>query len=211
MAESESDTYITVARPQETLYKEKGSKFIAYAFHVERETEIREELDALRKRYYDATHHCYAWRLGPKGETFRAVDDGEPSSTAGRPILGQMLSRAVTDALVVVVRYFGGTKLGVSGLITAYRESAAQVLDQAELEERTVNGVATIQFGYLVMNDVMRIVKEMEPTILSQRFDNTCAMTLSLRAKYFKQLCDRLSKVEGLSLDIEETNNEEVI
>ena len=122
------DTFYTLGGEAEALYKDKGSKFLAYGYPVTCEEEIKGRLDALRKRYYDATHHCYAWRLGPKGESFRAVDDGEPSSTAGRPILGQMLSREVTDVLIVVVRYFGGTKLGVPGLIEAYKRSAALVL-----------------------------------------------------------------------------------
>ena len=155
------DTFYTLGGEAEALYKDKGSKFLAYGYPVTCEEEIKGRLDALRKRYYDATHHCYAWRLGPKGESFRAVDDGEPSSTAGRPILGQMLSREVTDALIVVVRYFGGTKLGVPGLIEAYRRSAALVLENAEIEQRTVDVQTTIRFSYLAMNDVMRIVKEL--------------------------------------------------
>ena len=117
------DTYLTVEAPAETASRERSSKFLAYAFHVESEEEIAAHLERLRKRYYDATHHCYAWRLGPEGERFRANDDGEPSSTAGKPILGQMLSHDLTDCLIVVVRYFGGTKLGVPGLIAAYKES----------------------------------------------------------------------------------------
>ena len=127
MERTEEDSYLTLAEPAEALYKEKGSKFLAYAYPVSSEEQIRECLEALRKRYYDATHHCYAWRLGADGQNYRVNDDGEPSSTAGRPILGQLLSYGVTDVLVVVVRYFGGTKLGVSGLIAAYKESAAAV------------------------------------------------------------------------------------
>ena len=161
--EPADDSYYTIAAPAEAIYKDKGSKFLAYAWPVTDERQIRDALDGLRKRYYDATHHCYAWRLGPEGENVRMNDDGEPSSTAGRPILGQLLSRQVTDALVVVVRYFGGTKLGVPGLIAAYKESAAAVLDAAEVVQRTVNTVLRIGFGYLAMNDVMRIVKEMQP------------------------------------------------
>lgn len=129
MEQTTSDTYNTLGDEAEALYKDKGSKFLSYAYPVRSEAEIKEHLDALHKRYYDATHHCYAWRLGPKGESFRANDDGEPSSTAGRPILGQLLSKEVTYALIVVVRYFGGTKLGVPGLIEAYKTSAALVLE----------------------------------------------------------------------------------
>ena len=131
--ETPSDSYLTIEAPAEALYKDKGSRFLAFAYPVANEEQIRERVDALRKKYFDATHHCYAWRLGPSGDSFRAVDDGEPSSTAGRPILGQMLSRNVTNALIVVVRYFGGTKLGVPGLIAAYRESAAAALDAMAL------------------------------------------------------------------------------
>ena len=161
--ETPSDSYLTIEAPAEALYKDKGSRFLAFAYPVANEEQIRERVDALRKKYFDATHHCYAWRLGPSGDSFRAVDDGEPSSTAGRPILGQMLSRNVTNALIVVVRYFGGTKLGVPGLIAAYRESAAAALDASSVVERTVDAVLEIGFGYLVLNDVMRIVKEMQP------------------------------------------------
>ena len=198
------DTFYTLGGEAEALYKDKGSKFLAYGYPVTCEEEIKGRLDALRKRYYDATHHCYAWRLGPKGESFRANDDGEPSSTAGRPILGQMLSREVTDALIVVVRYFGGTKLGVPGLIEAYKRSAALVLENAEIEQRTVDVQTTIRFSYLAMNDVMRIVKEMQPQIIDQQFDNLCTMTLSIRQSRAEQLLERLSKVEGLEIDTDD-------
>jgi len=195
------DTFYTLGGEAEALYKDKGSKFLAYGYPVTCEEEIKGRLDALRKRYYDATHHCYAWRLGPKGESFRANDDGEPSSTAGRPILGQMLSREVTDALIVVVRYFGGTKLGVPGLIEAYKRSAALVLEN---EQRTVDVQTTIRFSYLAMNDVMRIVKELQPQIIAQQFDNLCTMTLAIRQGFAAQLLDRLSKVEGLELETDD-------
>ena len=200
--EPADDSYYTIAAPAEAIYKDKGSKFLAYAWPVTDERQIRDALDGLRKRYYDATHHCYAWRLGPEGENVRMNDDGEPSSTAGRPILGQLLSRQVTDALVVVVRYFGGTKLGVPGLIAAYKESAAAVLDAAEVVQRTVNTVLRIGFGYLAMNDVMRIVKEMQPEGLGQQFDNACTMMLSIRQSRSQQLLERLRNVESMSIDL---------
>ena len=200
--EPADDSYYTIAAPAEAIYKDKGSKFLAYAWPVTDERQIRDALDGLRKRYYDATHHCYAWRLGPEGENVRMNDDGEPSSTAGRPILGQLLSRQVTDALVVVVRYFGGTKLGVPGLIAAYKESAAAVLDAAEVVQRTVNTVLRIEFGYLAMNDVMRIVKEMQPEVLGQQFDNAGTMTLSIRRSRSQQLLERLRNVESMSIDL---------
>ena len=198
------DTFYTLGGEAEALYKDKGSKFLSYGYPVTCEEEIKGRLYALRKRYYDATHHCYAWRLGPKGESFRANDDGEPSSTAGRPILGQMLSREVTDALIVVVRYFSGTKLGVPGLIEAYKRSAALVLENAEIEQRTVDVQTTIRFSYLAMNDVMRIVKELQPQIIAQQFDNLCTMTLAIRQGFAAQLLDRLSKVEGLELETDD-------
>ncbi len=201
MERTEEDSYLTLAESAEALYKEKGSKFLAYAYPVSSEEQIRECLDALRKRYYDATHHCYAWRLGADGQNYRVNDDGEPSSTAGRPILGQLLSYGVTDVLVVVVRYFGGTKLGVSGLIAAYKESAAAVLSAAQIVERTVDVRFEVEFGYLVMNDVMRVVKEMRPEVLEQRFDNLCTMRLSIRAGRADALRERLQKIEGIQIE----------
>ena len=196
-----ADCYKTIARAAETTYRQLSSKFYTYAYPVETEEEIKEYLDALRKRWYDATHHCYAWRLGPHGEQFRANDDGEPSSTAGKPILGQLLSQEITNCLVVVVRYFGGTKLGVPGLIAAYKESTAQVLAECEIVERTVDVVVRVEFSYVAMNDVMRIVKDMQPRIVEQLFDNLCAMTLSIRESESEQLIGRLEKVEGATIE----------
>ena len=195
------DSYLTIAAPAEAIYKEKSSKFLTYAYPVHSEEEIRELLEVLYKRHYDATHHCYAWRMGPHGEQFRANDDGEPSGTAGKPILGQLLSNSLTDCLIVVVRYFGGTKLGVSGLISAYKESAAAVIEEAEIIEKTVDRVFTIEFPYLVMNDVMRIIKEEQPNILSQEFDNLCTMQLSMRESRAEALLGKLQKVEGASIE----------
>jgi uncharacterized YigZ family protein len=175
---------------------------LVYAYPVETEGEIKEHLDALRERWFDATHHCYAWRLGPHGEQFRANDDGEPSSTAGKPILGQLLSNEVTNILVVVVRYFGGTKLGVPGLIAAYKESAAAALDAAKVVERTVDTRIKVDFSYVVMNDVMRIIKEEQPTIEEQTFDNLCSMTLSIRNSRADIVLGRLGKVEGAIIEV---------
>lgn len=196
------DSYKTIARPAETTYRQLSSKFLVYAYPVETEAEIKEHLDALRKRWFDATHHCYAWRLGAKGEQFRANDDGEPSSTAGKPILGQLLSQEVTNCLVVVVRYFGGTKLGVPGLIAAYKESTALVLSECEIVERTVDVVIDVSFSYIAMNDVMRIVKDMQPKVVDQVFDNLCTMTLSIREGDSEQLIGRLEKVEGATVEV---------
>lgn len=196
------DSYLTIESDAEAIFKEKSSKFLCYAYHVESEEEITAHLEVLRKRYYDATHHCYAWRLGPFGEKFRANDDGEPSSTAGKPILGQLLSREITNCLIVVVRYFGGTKLGVPGLISAYKESAAAVLDEAKVVERTVDTLVKVDFSYVVMNDVMRIIKDEQPTIVEQIFDNLCSMTLSIRNRKAELVLGKLRKVEGAIIDI---------
>ena len=197
-----SDSYLTIGGDAEAVFKERSSKFLAYAFHVESEEEIAAHVERLRKRYYDATHHCYAWRLGPAGERFRANDDGEPSSTAGKPILGQMLSHGITDALIVVVRYFGGTKLGVPGLIAAYKESAAAVIDAATIVERTVDTLIRVEFPYIVMNEVMRIVKEMQPEIRGQVFDNLCTMTPAVRNSRAGAVLERPRKVEGASTEV---------
>lgn len=196
-----SDSYKTIARPAEAGMRERSSKFLSYAYPVRSETEIKEHLDALRKRYYDATHHCYAWRLGPAGEASRANDDGEPSGTAGKPILGQLLSAELTDILVVVVRYFGGTKLGVSGLINAYRDAAREVIEAAEIITKTVDIEFTVRFSYLAMNGVMKVVKEMEPDIIEQQFDNLCEMKLSIRQANADELEARLLKVEGAEVE----------
>ena len=200
---SASDLYLTLAADAEAVYKEKSSKFLAYAYPVEDEERIHEILESLRKRYYDATHHCYAWRLGPRGEQFRANDDGEPSGTAGKPILGQMLSTGITNCLIVVVRYFGGTKLGVSGLISAYKESARAAIDAGTIVERTVDRRIKIIFPYIAMNDVMRIIKEEQPAIAAQEFDNTCSMTLAVRESRAGVLTDKLEKTEGVTVETE--------
>lgn len=194
----QDDEYRTIAAPAEAALRERSSKFLAYAWPVASEEEAKEHLDALRKKYYDATHQCYAWRFGPRGEAWRANDDGEPSGTAGKPILGQMLSTEVTDCMIVVVRYFGGTKLGVPGLIAAYKEVAAEVLAVATVVERTVDATFEIEFPYEVLNDVMKAVKESEPRVLAQNFDNLCRMDLSIRRGRAEALTGRLEKVEGL-------------
>lgn len=198
------DSYLTIEAAVETACRERSSKFLSYIYPVQNEEQIREALEALRKRYFDATHHCYAWRLGPHGEQFRANDDGEPSGTAGKPILGQLLSHELTDCLVVVVRYFGGTKLGVPGLIAAYKESARQVIEEATIVEKTVDRLFTVHFPYLVMNDVMRIIKEEQPVIDEQTFDNLCTMRLSVRNSKAEIVLGRLRKVEGATVEIVE-------
>ena len=197
------DSYLTIAEPAEAIYKERSSKFLTYAYPVESEEEIKELLDTLRKQYYDATHHCYAYRLGPQGETFRANDDGEPSGTAGKPILGQLLSAELTNCLVVVVRYFGGTKLGVSGLIQAYKESTAEVIAVSNIIEKTVDKIIKVDFSYISMNGVMRIIKEMNPRIDEQIFDNLCTMRLRIRESEADILIAKMEKVEGVTVEVE--------
>lgn len=194
------DTYKTITATTEGLYKEKGSKFISYAFHVESEKDVKEIVERLKKEYYDARHHCYAWRLGYLGEQTRANDDGEPSSTAGRPILGQILSHELTNVLIVVIRYFGGTKLGVSGLIQAYKEAASDALTDAEIVERTIDKEVVVRFEYVLMNQVMSIVKELSPAILEQHFDNDCVMRLSIRSGDYDNLTSKLNKITGLQI-----------
>ena len=196
------DTYKTIVAPCEGVFTEKRSKFIAMAFPVTTLEQIKEHLAECQKRYFDARHVCYAYMLGHERTNFRANDNGEPSGTAGRPILGAINSRELTDILVVVVRYFGGTKLGVPGLIAAYKESAAAALDAAKIVERTVDTRIKIDFSYVVMNDVMRIIKEEQPTIEEQIFDNLCSMTLSVRNSRAEIVLGRLRKVEGAIIDV---------
>ena len=179
----------------EGYYTEKRSKFLAFAHHVTSVDEVKEIVGAYRKRYYDARHCCYAYMLGPERQEFRANDDGEPSSTAGKPILGQINKAELTDILVVVIRYFGGVKLGTSGLIVAYREATIDVLSHCEEVTKQVEEIVTYDFTYPMMNDVMRIVKEMNPRIVDQQFDNTCSIQLSIRKSEVEQLRTRLKKL----------------
>lgn len=197
------DTYLTIVGQSETIIREKSSKFLSLAYHVRTAEEVKEIIEGLRKKHYDATHHCYAYRLGPRGEEFRANDDGEPSGTAGKPILGQLLSRDITDILVVVIRWFGGTKLGVSGLIETYRESTAAVLDVCKVEERTIDRIYHIRYPFESMDGVMRAVKAVGPKIVEQTFDNMCSMRLAVRLSLADQLYGRLEKIEGINIEDE--------
>ena len=198
------DTYKTIASLAEGIYTEKRSKFIAMALPVRTLDEIKEHLEKYQKQYYDARHVCYAYMLGHERKDFRANDNGEPSGTAGKPILGQINSNELTDILVVVVRYFGGIKLGTSGLIQAYKAAAAEAIAVAEVIEKTVDDEVEIAFEYPFMNDVMRIVKEEEPQLVSQSYDMDCLMCLRIRRSLMPRLRERLSKVETLRF-IEET------
>lgn len=195
----ETDTYRTIATATEGLYKEKGSRFISMAYPVETEEQIKTIISGVKEKYYDARHHCYAWRIGATKSLFRANDDGEPSSTAGKPILGQIQSNDLTNILIIVVRYFGGTKLGVSGLINAYREAAADALLQATIVEKTVDIHLHIRFSYLVLNDVMKVIKEEAPDVLERSFELECDMLLSIREKQYQQLKSRLQQIESLT------------
>ena len=192
------DTYTTIRDAAEASFTEKRSKFIAFAVPVRTADEAKARVEAVQKEYYDARHVCYAYMLGPERKDFRANDNGEPSGTAGKPILGQINSRGLTDVLVVVVRYFGGIKLGTGGLVAAYRTAASLALDQAETEVRTVDDTLTVAFEYPFMNDVMRIVKEESPDIVEQLYDTDCLMTLRIRRSAMPRLRARLSKVETL-------------
>ena len=190
------DEYKTITdTTSEGYYTEKRSKFLAFAHHVTSVDEVKEIVGAYRKKYYDARHCCYAYMLGPERQEFRANDDGEPSSTAGKPILGQINKAELTDILVVVIRYFGGVKLGTSGLIVAYREATIDVLSHCEEVTKQVEEIVTYDFTYPMMNDVMRIVKEMNPRIVDQQFDNTCSIQLSIRKSEAEQLRTRLKKL----------------
>ena len=193
-----SDTFLTISSPSEGLYTEKRSKFLAFAFPVSTVEDIKTLIDEYQKKFYDARHVCYAYMLGHQRLVFRANDNGEPSGTAGKPILGQINSNELTDILIIVVRYFGGVKLGTSGLIQAYKAAAAEAIAAATIIERQVEELISVTFEYTLMNQVMRIVKEEGPTILAQSFDNDCQMTLSIRASLMPRLRDRLLKVDGL-------------
>lgn len=192
------DTFRTIKETAKGLLTEKKSKFIAFAIPVSNTDEIKETIERYRKEYYDARHVCWAYMLGSERKEFRANDDGEPSGTAGKPILGQINSNLLTDILVLVIRYFGGVKLGTSGLISAYKEAAAEAIINAEIIEKTVDMEVSFKYEYPFMNDVMKIVKELEPQIIAQQFDMDCFMALRIRKALYDQLTDRLRKVESL-------------
>lgn len=190
-----ADSYKTIKNIGEGYYTEKRSKFFAYAHHVESPEEVKELLAVYRKKYYDARHVCWAYRLGPSGEEFRMNDDGEPSSTAGKPIHGQLVSHDLTDIVVFVIRYYGGVNLGTSGLIIAYREATIDALNNVEVEERLVETVIEYSFPYAMMNGVMKVVKDLNPRIVDQVFDNTCTIKLAIRESMAEQLQSRLDKL----------------
>ncbi len=195
------DTYHTIAWPSEGLYKEKGSKFLAFAYPVHNTDEVKQHLEALRKEYFDARHHCFAYILGPTKDVYRVNDDGEPSGTGGRPIHGQLLSADLTDTLIVVVRYFGGVLLGASGLANAYKTAARDAIEHAEIVEKTIDVRYRLQFEYVLMNDVMRIVKEFGLTPMNQDYNLDCRLELSVRQSQSVRLYDALAKLRAVTIE----------
>jgi len=195
------DTFKTIKYCSEGIYKEKGSKFLAFAVPVRTADEVKELLVQYRKDFYDARHLCYAYRLGADKTDFRSNDDGEPSGTAGKPILGQILSQDLTDILIIVVRYFGGILLGTGGLITAYKNAAADALANAEIIEKTVEQWFSVYFPYPAMNAVMKIVKDENITIVKQHFDNECIIKISIRKANVENAKNKFSKIEFLKIE----------
>lgn len=191
------DEYLTIddAKIGEGYYSEKRSKFLAFAHHVSDVDEVKGIIEQYRKKYFDARHVCYAYMLGAERLQFRANDDGEPSGTGGKPILGQINSNELTDVLVVVIRYYGGVNLGTGGLIVAYRTAAAAAISDSTIVTRQVEELVKFSFPYVMMNSVMRIVKEMSPRIISQTYDNTCEMTFSIRKSEAAVLREKLDKL----------------
>jgi uncharacterized YigZ family protein len=194
----QNDSYLTLARKSLGVFKEQGSKFLYFTYPVKSEEDIKTELAALRKLYFDATHHCYAWILGKEGHHFRANDDGEPNHSAGDPILGQIRSHQLTDVLIVVVRYFGGTKLGVSGLIKAYKTAAALAIQENQIIREWVKISLNLLFPYPAMNEVMKVVKAHDIEILSQEMTLDCRLALSMREGLASQVLTKLEEIDGL-------------
>ncbi len=199
------DTYRTIQSPSEGLFKDKGSKFLAFAYPIRTEADIKSIIAKLKAEHTKANHHCWAMRLTPDRSVFKLNDDGEPSGTAGRPILNTLLSRDLTNILVVVVRYFGGTLLGVPGLINAYKQATDNALNQAIVVEKTINDIYVINFNYLQMNDIMRLVKEENINIIHQQFDNDCTLQVSIRKMQVNTVLAKFSKIEGVVTKYEYT------
>jgi uncharacterized YigZ family protein len=198
---SSNDTYRTIASSSSGHYRDRGSRFIAFAYPVEDEESIKKILLGLRKEYHDASHHCYAWVLGADKSSYRLNDDGEPSGSAGRTIYGQLVSSDLTNILIVVVRYFGGTKLGLPGLIKAYRTAAREALDQSIMVTKTVKNLIEINFDYQAMNDVMKIIKEEDIEQIETAFDLRCQIIFTVRKLHANRVCERLSKINNLKFN----------
>jgi uncharacterized YigZ family protein len=195
------DSYKSIAAPSEGLFKDNGSRFIARAYPVETEEEVKEIVASLKKEFYDARHHVYAYRLGYKGDRFRANDDGEPSGSSGRPVLGQIDSNGLSDILVVVIRYFGGIKLGIPGLIRAYKTSTSDAIANAEIVEKIASRMYRVSFGYMGMNSVMKVFKDMGLEQKNQKFDMECSIDTSVRLSQVDAFLERMGDVEGCNID----------
>ena len=195
------DSYKSIAAPSEGLFKDNGSRFIARAYPVETEEEIKDIVASLKKEFYDARHHVYAYRLGHKGDKFRANDDGEPSGSSGRPDLGQIDSNCLSDILVVVIRYFGGIKLGIPGLIRAYKTSTADAIANAEIVEKIASKIYRVHFGYMSMNSVMKVFKDMGLEQRNQKFDMECSIDTSVRLSLVDTFLEKMGDVEGCNVD----------
>ena len=195
------DSYKSIAAEAKGLFKDNGSRFIAHAYPVETEEEVKEIVAALKKEYFDARHHVYAYRLGYLGDKFRANDDGEPSGSSGRPVLGQIDSLGLSDVLVVVVRYFGGIKLGIPGLIRAYKSSTADALANAEIVEKNASKVFRVHFGYMGMNSVMKVLKDMGLEQKNQKFDMECSIDVTVRLSLVDTVSERMNDVDGCHIE----------
>jgi len=195
------DTYLTINEPAEADFRDRGSKFIGYAYPVTSEQQVKEHLAYLRAIHTGANHFCWAMRLTPDRSVFRINDDGEPSGTGGRPILNVLLSRQLTNIVIIVVRYFGGTLLGVPGLINAYKTAAEEAVKSAQVIEKTVNDIYTISFEYLQMNDVMKLVKDQHLEVLNQQFDNQCSIQVSIRKMQVNEILNRISNISNATAE----------
>lgn len=199
------DTYLTIEKPAEAIFRDRGSKFLCFAYPIRQETEIKEIVNKLKAGHPKANHHCWAMRLSADRSVFRVNDDGEPSGTAGRPILNVLLSKNLTNILVVVVRYFGGTLLGVPGLINAYKLATELAINEAVIIEQTIKDVYTISFNYLNMNEVMKVIKDEQLPILTQQFDNDCSITIAIRKMQVNQVLKKMENIEGISIKFDYT------
>ncbi len=197
------DTYLTIEKPVEGDFRDRGSKFLSFAYPINSEADIKPILAQLKIEHPKANHHCWAMRLGTDRSVFRVNDDGEPSGTAGRPILNVLLSKNITNIIVIVARYFGGTLLGVPGLINAYRTAAEEALKVANVVEKTINDIYTIGFEYQHMNEVMRIIKDDNLTVLSQQFDNACSVKISIRKMQVNRSISKFEKIENVVIKLE--------
>ena len=197
----QEDLYKTIKLPSEGLFKDKGSKFLAFAYPFENEIELKFLIEPLRKEHFKAVHFCYAYRIGLDRNNFRVNDDGEPSGSAGRPILNVLLSKEITNILVVVVRYWGGTLLGVPGLINAYKSATEEALTNAEIIKKTVNDVYQITFAYVKMNDIMKVVKDFDLKVRNQRFDNQCNIEIEFRKNISPNVIGKLEKIDEIIIE----------